>query len=143
MHNPIRPEPKYALWPSPPGCTGHRILQFLRRQLPDVTEEQYLETFDRRNLLYETTWDRERARPGAAALQRELEGTRRSVLVLGEEARRLLGLPKRDVEIRAHGCRWWLLPHPSGRCRWYNADFCKDVASLILQMMYEEYHSCM
>lgn len=139
MNNPIHP--RRPLWPSPAGCTGHRVLALLQRQRPDVTEEQYLEAFDRRNLLYEREWDKDKAVRGAERLIKELRNTRRKILVLGETARKLLEIPERArlTEGWWYGCAWRAIPHPSGRCHWYNEDFCRDVVALILQQMYEEY----
>ena len=138
MNNPVYPD--RPLWHEPAGCTGARVLALLRSKRPDVTDKQYLQAFDRRNLLYAAEWDADKAAVAADTLVRGLEDTGRRVLVLGETVRKLVGLPQRArlCEVRWRGCSWRSVPHPSGRCRWYNEAFAREVVSLILQEMYEE-----
>lgn len=139
QNNPLSSRPEHALFPHPPGCTGHRLLELLRKRLPEVTRQQYLAAFDRRNLICGRDWNNGDARIAAAALVAELRHGERTVLALGEAVRLALDLPRRLLHpIRRDGVTWRLLPHPSGRNRWYNEEFSRDVVSLILEEMYEE-----
>src|SRR6266576_4990037 len=94
MNNPLSSDPRHALFPHPPGCTGYRLWKLLQRRRPDVTRAQYLAAFERMNILSSRAWDRPAAREGAermrALLRHGYQG--RTVLVLGSEPRDMLGL---------------------------------------------------
>ena len=141
MNNPLSPDPRHALYPYPPGCTGYRILKLLQRRRPDVTRSQYLRAFERHNILSSRTWSRPAARE-AAEKMRALLATcyqGRTVLVLGSEPRDLLGLPPLLVYPQEiGGITWRQLPHPSGRCRWYNDEMNAELAALLLEHLYEQ-----
>lgn len=141
MNNPISSRPEYALYPYPPGCTGHRLLRLLQRRLPGVGRREYLAAFDRRNLLHRLTWSRADARRAAEEFLEvqvpELLG--RTVVVLGDQVRNLLGLEKMLIHpVESHGVTWRQLPHPSGRCLWYNDQHCAELAALLLEELYEQ-----
>lgn len=58
--------PRYALWPEPPNSSGGRLMRILGH-----TFEEYVETYERRNLLQlgvGECWPAERARQAAALL---------------------------------------------------------------------------
>lgn len=125
MNNPLSDDPEYDLYPYPEGCTGWRLW----KMLPDGTPRtQYLEAFDRRNVLHSRAWDRQAARQAGQKLLPELMG--RVVVVLGSDVRAALGLPPAEpllmseYPIQAGGVeddlRWVAFPHPSGRNRWFN-----------------------
>lgn len=134
MNNPLSRNPRHALWPSPPGCTGHRLLRLLQTRRPEVTSRDYLRGFDRMNIL-DGPWDVEKARDVARALPSLLRG--RTVVVLGDGPRRVLGLPR--ILVHPHydrGVTWRQLPHPSGRNRWYNDETCRALAATLLDELY-------
>lgn len=137
MNNPLSPHPRHALYPSPVNCTGWRLWKMLHART-GASPEEYLETFERRNLLSARVWSRTQAREAAARfrlLEAELEG--RVVVVLGEEPRQLLGLPKQLVHpVVRYGVTYRQLPHPSGRCHWYNHPTQRAVAELLLEELY-------
>ena len=96
---------------------------------------QYLAAFERRNVLDSTTWDRRAARENALAMWPTLLG--RTVVLFGNEARDAFGVPPTLVHPQEYGgVTWRQLPHPSGRCHWYNAPKNREVAALLLEELY-------
>jgi hypothetical protein len=127
MNNPLSDDPEYDLYPYPEGSTGWRLW----KMLPEgTTRRQYLDAFDRANLLHARGWDARAARAAARLLMPSLAG--RFVVVLGTEVRAALGLPLaeplsicRTVGMGIMGAieydlEWLAFPHPSGRNRWFN-----------------------
>ena len=126
MNNPLSDDPEFDLYPYPEGSAGWRLW----KMLPEgTTRRQYLDMFDRRNLLRAREWDQRAARAAAQELLPELGG--RAVIVLGTQVRAALGLPKAEpltwyemrippVGQKATGFFYAALPHPSGRNMWYN-----------------------
>ena len=137
MNNPLHSDPRYALFPYPPGCAGWRILELLRIRLPDLTRSQYSRGFERINLVDDMVWDRWKARDKAAQLPSLYRG--RTIVLFGDGVRRAVGLPKELIHpIERDGVVWRQLPHPSGRCRWYNDPEARDLASSLLYDMFME-----
>lgn len=115
-----------ALFPYPDGCTGW----FLWKLMPwEMSRSQYLETFDRRNLLASKEWDIKAAKAAAKIMLPDLNG--RFVIILGTQVRTALGLAPMEPLLFttarfpfgnagssvAFDCL--ALPHPSGRNFWY------------------------
>lgn len=145
MNNPLNSDPKYALFPHPPGCTGHRIFKMLESRRPGVLRGQYLDTFERINLVDGKVWigrdakGRRVLQARANSLVAALQG--RTVVLLGNEVRDAFGVPPLLVhpqEIR--GVTWRQLPHPSGRCHWYNDPKNREVAALLFEELFLEYN---
>jgi hypothetical protein len=140
MQNPLSVRPEHALFPYPPGCTGHRIFEMLRERRPDLRRQNYLDTFERRNLVV-GDWDRDTARKSADLFYAEFWGSRRTIVLLGEEVRRAfchppLLLHPQDIG----GSTWRQVPHPSGRNRWYNGSENRKAVGLLLEELYAAYH---
>lgn len=139
MNNPHSDDPRHALYPAPQGTAGYRLWQMLAEVRPGVTRVSYRDAFDRRNLVLDRVWDSASAR-GAAALLDFPPGT--VVVVLGDEVRRALGLrpclihPTADLGLEGVYTRQ--LPHPSGRCRWYNHPTHRLLAGLLLAELYDQ-----
>lgn len=140
MNNPIRPEPEYALYPYPPNCTGHRVWRMLdeaaQRVGTHVSRSEYLDGFDRINLLNAREWS---ACDAAARAQEVLPRLAdRRVAVLGVATLRALRLPRPTDWLEwgdGGGLRYTLMPHPSGRCREYNdPEFRARVGDAILRL---------
>lgn len=120
MNNPISSDPRHALFPYPPGCTGHRLLVF-----SGLSRSTYLESFERRNVLPGQDWSAARAREVSPGLRRELLGRR--VVLLGIQVNSVVrGGSRHEL---AGPWRWtpddhggWhaLVPHLSGRSHFYN-----------------------
>lgn len=136
MNNPLSSNPRHALFPHPPGCTGWRIWQMLRDFCDEeVTRAQYIAAFDRRNLVDDKVWDRGKALDGVDRLIAAVR--RRTVVVFGEAPRVALRLPKLLMHPQIiDGVTWRQLPHPSGRCRWYNDPENRAVAGALLAELY-------
>lgn len=148
MNNPQSPLPTHCLYPHPEGCAGHRLWRMLEeagRLHPDrhyISRKEYLERFERRNLLDSVVWDRSAAQAAAGALRERLRG--RVAAILGQATRKALRL-RRPGGKRAWFLWDWdpelnlwyvLLPHPSGRCREYNDPAMCEAAGKILLQMY-------
>lgn len=135
MNNPISSTPGHELFPHPTGCTGWRVWQLLRLKDDTITRRQYLNGFERVNLVRGLVWDRTEADRAASNLPSLYSG--RIIVVFGEECRRAIGLPKLLVHpIEQHGVTWRQLPHPSGRCTWYNDEEARDLAASLLIELY-------
>lgn len=107
-HNPYGSAPGFELYPAPQRSAGYRlccvILGYPRRE--------YLETFDRCNLVVAPKWSAPAAREAATKLKHD-----RRVL-LGAKVAAAHGVPFTPFEaVKGEGWRGVVLPHPSGRCR--------------------------
>jgi hypothetical protein len=134
MNNPLSGRSEHALYPFPEGCTGHRLWVLLNKRT-GASQEDYLEAFERRNLLNERVWNLNKARDAASKLILEMRG--RTVLVLGAEVRTVLKLPVMLVHPQElWGVTWRQLPHPSGRNPWYMKAGNREVAELLLEELF-------
>lgn len=150
MNNPLSDDPKYALFPLPTGCTGHRLYEMFsdsaERRSTSVSRLDYIRGFCRRNVLAGREWSKAAAREAAPALARELADRR--VVVVGVSVLEALRLPRPagwcvwlESEPRSSGLletedrsfTYCLIPHASGRCREYNdLELCRRVGDLLL-----------
>jgi len=136
MNNPLSSDPKHVLYPYPPGCTGYRLWKMLEARRPGVLRKQYLDTFDRRNLVSTIAWDKDVAEKSARTMRPELVG--RVVLLLGQDVRRAFGVPPLLVHPQEiDGVTWRQLPHPSGRNLWYNEPKNRRLAEVLLGDLYD------
>lgn len=134
MNNPLSRRPEHALFPYPPGCTGHRIFEMLSTKIPDIYRKDYLDGFERVNMLT-GSWSMRRARERAPELVERFRG--RTVVVLGQAPRLALGLPEQLVHpLDRDGVSWRQLPHPSGRNRWYNDPKNREIAASLLAELF-------
>ena len=139
MNNPLSTDPEHALYPYPPGSTGHRIWKMLKART-GVLRVEYLRTFDRRNLVESRTWNANKRflMARANAMIPSLQGC--TVVVFGNAVREAFGLPRHLVHpLESRGVLWRQLPHPSGRSLWYNDPGHVRVAELLLEELYREY----
>jgi hypothetical protein len=133
MNNPVSSDPEHALYPQPPGCTGHRLWQ-----MSGLSRWDYLEIFDRRNVLPGRDWSAAAARAAQPALRAELAG--RTVVLLGAPVNSVMrGGTEHEL---APPFRWtpdghggWMakMPHPSGRSHFYNDPLARECARVFLQ----------
>src|SRR5580765_7245676 len=89
MSNPLSTDPTHALYPAPPGCSGHRLWAMLH-EVSGATRREYVDGFDRRNLIA-GPWDKGAARDAARRFSSAVS-QETIVVVLGQEAARALGL---------------------------------------------------
>lgn len=142
MNNPVSQKDGHQLFPYPEGCTGHRLWKMLQERLPHVSRRDYLETFDRRNLVCGRHFSRPLARAEAERISAEMWGGGRTIVLLGEDVRRAFGHPRLIVEPQnIGGAVWRQLPHPSGRNLWYNSPSHRKMAGLLLEELYVSYHA--
>ena len=140
MCNPRSSDRRLALVPHPPNSAGHRLFLMLRKRVP-CTHIEYRDGFERRNLVSTTIWSQQTARRNAECMVGELQG--RTVLLLGAAVRDAFGLPPVLVKpVVQRGVTFRQLPHPSGRCRWYNNPRHRRVAEMLLEELYMEGKTC-
>lgn len=137
MNNPLSSEPTHALFPHPAGCTGHRLYEMLKSRVPGVTRRQYLDAFDRRNVVSAKSYDKQLAREGASALYNEFFGTGRTVVLLGADTVVAFGLPRLLLHPQENGgVTWRQIPHPSGRNLWFNSEENRTLVAMLLEDLY-------
>jgi hypothetical protein len=134
MNNPLSVRLEHALYPHPPGCTGWRIWKMLE-EVTGATRLEYVRAFDRVNLVT-GAWSAEAAVLAGEALRARWRG--RVVVVLGDQPRRALGLPRLFLhpQTTLDGVTWRQIPHPSGRNHFYND---AGARALVGQMLAELY----
>ena len=143
MNNPISLVPGHELYPLPVGCTGHRIYEMLRTNTcRDIRRREYLNAFERRNLVVAHNFIPPVAKIRAQQMYEELFFTHRTVVLLGNEVRdafKFAGIPPLLIEPQeVGGIVWRQIPHPSGRNLWYNDENnCRKVGAMLAQL-YEE-----
>lgn len=126
MNNPYSYDDYYALYPEPENSAGARLCaMFLaagERAGYPVTRQNYIDGFERRNLVRGDEWSMTRAKAAALPLFPLLQG--KKVVICGKSV-------LKAMELRDHGWLTWSnrardpvdyinIPHPSGLCREYN-----------------------
>lgn len=126
--NPHSADPRMALSPFIVGTTGWRTWKMLNEKLPHVTWRDYMDAFHRTNLEDQgTAWC------GTTHL-----GVSTQVL-LGDKVRRHFKLPKILLHpIHRDGFTYRQVPHPSGRCRFYNDPAQRALVAQLLADLYRE-----
>lgn len=143
MNNPLwRGAAGYELYPAPEGCTGHRLWRMLNERT-GAFRRDYLDTFDRRNLVTGNVgYDYDIAKSTADNIFREFWGSGRVVVLLGEDVRRAFGHPRLLLHPQViGGCTWRQVPHPSGRNLWYNSQENRNLVAVLLEELYNDYCS--
>lgn len=79
-NNPYGSDPKYDLFPYPERSAGAR----LQRDILGMRRDDYLQSFERRNLLAQTKWSMPAARGNAEWLRNSLDSDDR-VILLGKK----------------------------------------------------------
>jgi len=133
MNNPLHTGDKYALYPWPPRCAGHRLLEMLRLIRPETTRREYIERFDRRNLCI-GSYDRKRATEAAAAMQFTQD---QPVVLLGNEVAAAFGQERHPIHpVRVGSAVMRQVPHPSGLNRFYNSEYNRLMVGLLLEELF-------
>lgn len=119
--NPRSSDPRDALFPYPINCAGER----LQRLVFGVSVETYLSDYERVNLCESGRWSARVAREKAyqVGIRASLLGGGAKIVMLGRKVadafdRSWTGVPR---ELFTAAGPFVLLPHPSGRCREWNA----------------------
>lgn len=117
--NPYGADPYFAMYPDPPQSAGGRLCF----KILGMTEEAYLESFERHNLC-PMRWSAAAARDGVARIRARSMGA--PTILLGAKVAKAFGYEFRPWSLyamygaeRSAGCPWHtlILPHPSGLCR--------------------------
>jgi hypothetical protein len=94
----------------------HRLLQILRKRIPDITQEDYLRVFEHRTINDPV-----------------LRG--RTVVVLGDTARMVMDLPPLFLHPQIiDGVTWRQIPHPEDL--WSYDDVNSDLVAMLLESLY-------
>ena len=123
--NPYGGADEFALYPSPPGCTGHRLCHLILQ----LDADEYLERYDRANLCV-GKWSAPRAREEALRLSSKHQAG--TIVLLGSKVCSGFGLPFRPFETTV-GARFVVLPHPSGLNRMWGEPGAFDRARAVLR----------
>lgn len=123
MCDPYSDDPAHALWPDPPGCAGWRLWKMVN-DVSGMSQDEYVAAFDLRNLVIGQSWNVVKARASAKRFVAMVSGGKpgQSIVILGRGPADALGFKNAVVgrPIRAYGAEWFVVPHPSGRCLYYN-----------------------
>lgn len=134
MVNPHNLDPRWALAPFGKNTAGKRLFLILKSRVPAVRRIEYVKRFERVNLCH-GTYDETRAHMGAQMLREKWSG--RHILLLGGAVRRAFGFPPCLIDpVEDGGNTWFQLPHPSGRCLWYNDPTNRARAADLLTQLY-------
>lgn len=137
MNNPQSSDPRHALYPAPSGCTGHRLWKFSQ-----LSQDVYLEAFERRNVLDGRAWSIPEARKVQAGLRAEFLG--RTVVVLGAPVNSIMrgGTPHElagPFVWTPDGAGGWMakVPHPSGLNQFFNDPLHRELLAVFMGELVE------
>lgn len=137
MNNPVSSRPGFELYPLPTGCTGHRIFEMLESRIPTIKRREYLDRFERRNLVPYKVFNKAMAREAASKIEMELWGSGRQVVLFGADVADAFGHPRLLLHPQMiGGTTWRQVPHPSGRNLWYNNQTNRDLVAILLEELY-------
>lgn len=131
-NNPLSSDSDRALYPYPEGATGWRLWRIFNDAY-GTPRSQWLQIFDRRNVMGGKTWNMDRARITGRTLRNEL--VQASAVVFGHDARVALRLPERPwlvPTVEDDGLVWRFAPHPSRRNMYYNDPVARQNVALML-----------
>lgn len=113
--NPYCSDTRYDLYPEPPGCSGDRLASIL-----GLSHEEYMRGFLRRNLC-RGPWSITQARARAEELRGRFDPETVFVLLGSKVSRAFVFKYEPFARFTNSGRTFVILPHPSGRCRAWNA----------------------
>lgn len=132
--NPYGGDPRYALYPAPDGCSGHRLCC----SILGMRRADYLMAFERANLCV-GKWSLRTARVRAG----ELRTWPAPLILLGAKVARAFEFNPFEPFTVADSGKTLVLPHPSGLCRLWDhpgaihrarllvSEVCSDLAHLV------------
>lgn len=138
--NPYGDTPEFALYPSPDGCSGHRLMKIL-----GLPEDQYL-AIHRANLCARDSFSMKEARRRAQIFCADPSAPWRVIVLLGRKVADAFGY---EMDFFTHGIEpttaTWTrpvtlvsLPHPSGRVLLWNKPEARQRAREILRELAPE-----
>jgi len=111
--NPYGSDPRYALYPMPERSAGGRLCKIL-----GLTMREYLSRFDRTNLCT-GEWKLQAAREAAWNLSVAVKESR-PIILLGVKVCTAFTLEYAPFTKVTDNDEFYILPHPSGKCRTWN-----------------------
>lgn len=139
LNNPHGRRPEHALFPLPVGASGHRLWSMVSA-INGMSRGQYAESFDRRNLSPDMgDLPKKRLLHLGDQMVRSIPRGSTAIL-LGQQVRiavsSQLSRPL-DATLIIHpqerdGIVWRLIPHPSGRCLYYNDPVARTLVGMML-----------
>lgn len=108
--NPYGGDPYFALYPSPEGCSGHRLCCLILK----MRRVDYLREFEHVNLCWRD-WNIREARDSARKILSDPKYTR--IVLFGAKVSQAFGVPFKPFTVNGIGL---VLPHPSGLSRSWN-----------------------
>lgn len=117
------------------GSTGWRLWRMALLHTP-LTEDDYHEVFDRRNLCG-TRWDDGVARREAGVIH-EFSEPGQLIVVLGRKVQESFGHPS-VTPLVVDEVTYYMIPHPSGLNRWYNDPSNRSTVGKLIAELYLKY----
>lgn len=130
-----KPDPNDAFAPWKRGASGERLWKMMVeaaeiRGLHQVTKEEFLDGFERINVLDTDEWDLKEAIANREEIQEKIECRR--VIVFGMQTLEAIGYPRATTWSCWYNTWYVSLPHPSGLTRNYNDPAFRDFVGMIL-----------
>lgn len=127
LDNPQSRDPRHALFPYPPGCTGHRLWKMMRDQDEHFSRQMY-HNISKTNLFPTgpVPTDKSFHRVAGDLLRVQLEGQNQRAVLLGAVVRdsvlatQVQEMPDAMQFVIVQDAWYAWIPHPSGRNRDYN-----------------------
>jgi hypothetical protein len=131
LDNPQSMDPRYALFPHPPGCAGHRLMEMMQEVEPTFTRGQYI-NIPKTNLFPTGMCPKKKRKDwlhyAGVLLIAQKTGRGDKIVLFGNDVRNAIlwahdpdlcwDTPMRWVMM--DGSRYAWVPHPSGRNTYYN-----------------------
>jgi hypothetical protein len=132
-YNPYGDDTRAALYPAPANSAGWRLCHLVL----GIELGEYLERFDRRNLVGGPRWSATLAKIAAERLRREAALSGAPLVLLGARVAHAFGVSYRPFTSSTGpaGTTVVVLPHPSGRCRaWNMIGACERARALVVSV---------
>jgi hypothetical protein len=138
IDNPHSADPAYALSPYIAGTTGWRIWKMLSDRTA-CTWHDYMGAFQRANVCDLPILEGSGGRVVIPTKLLKVLQLSSSVVLLGDRVRKHFGLPKQLIHpIIRDGVTYRQVPHPSGRCRFYNCPTQRELVAMLLEELYAQ-----
>ena len=141
LHNPHSSHPSDALHPLPIGASGSRLFSMIKEYARDMTVQDYLDGFDRKNLVAGLGIYLDTSVPAKVMLETLPKNA--TVVMLGTGVawafRKALQIREQFPLIHprvADGITWRMIPHPSGRSTLYNDPTMRALVGMMLADLY-------
>lgn len=135
LNNPYSSDPQFALYDEPREGTGYRIFKMIKSVDKSAEAAVYRSRFDRRNLSPDFRPKKVDLIMSARSMK-FIPGS--TVVLLGRAVQEAFFLQNQSwIEpYYRGGICWRVIPHPSGRCRFYNDPVQRRLVALLLSELY-------